>query len=98
MTESIWNGFKRIDFMFEGRDCILVCPDKAADGNKWLYKTEYFDGFPDMEIELLKKGYYLAHMKNKSRMCPSEDTDARPRFCEFLSKELVLIQNAHWLV
>ncbi len=90
IIQSEWNGFKRLGFKFEGRDCILVCPDKAVEGNKWLYKTEYFDAFPQMEIEMLKKGYYLAHMTNTSRMCPTEDTDARPRFCEFLSKEFGL--------
>ena len=31
-----WNGFKRLDFKFEDRDCILICPDKACEGNKWL--------------------------------------------------------------
>ncbi|MBR3753983.1 MAG: hypothetical protein IKK49_02625 [Clostridia bacterium] len=23
MTESIWNGFKRLDFLFEGREAVL---------------------------------------------------------------------------
>lgn len=87
---SAWNGFKRLDFQFEGRDCILICPDKACDGNKWLYKTEYFDAFPAMEIEMLKKGYHVAYMKNKTRMCPETDTDLRPRFCELLSREFGL--------
>ena len=90
ITESIWNGFKRLDFQFEDRDCILICPDNACEGKKWLYKTEYFDAFPEMEIEMLKKGYHVAHMKNISRMCPESDTDARPRFCEFLSREFGL--------
>lgn len=90
ITESVWNGFKRLDFKFRDRDCILICPDKACDGNKWLYKTEYFDAFPAMEIEMLKKGYHVAHMQNKSRMCPTEDTDLRPHFCEFLSSEFGL--------
>lgn len=90
VTISCWNGFKRLDFEFEGRNCILICPDKSVIDNKWLYKTEYFDAFPQMEIEMLKKGYYLAHMHNKSRMCPEVDTDLRPRFCEFLAKEFGL--------
>lgn len=87
---SIWNGFKRLDFQFEDRDCILICPDNPLEDKKWLYKTEYFDVFPQMEIEMIKKGYYLAHMKNTTRMCPESDTDMRPKFCEFLSKEFGL--------
>ena len=87
---SEWNGFKRLDFKFEDRDCILICPDKACEGNKWLYKTEYFDAFPAFEIEMVKRGYHIAHMQNKTRMCPQEDTDARPRFCEFLKENFNL--------
>lgn len=90
VKESLWNGFKRLDFKFEDRDCVLICPDKACDGNKWLYKTEYFDIFPAFEIEMVKRGYYLAHMQNKTRMCPKADREARPRFCEFLSREFNL--------
>lgn len=93
ITESTWNGFKRLDFKFEDRDCILICPENAVQGNKWLYKTEYFDAFPTFEIEMLKKGYHVAHMNNKTRMCPEEDTDARPRFCEFLSREFGLCKK-----
>lgn len=90
ITESIWHDFKRLDFQFEGRDCILVCPKTPIDGNKWLYKTEYFDAFPSLSIDMLNRGYYVAHMKNKSRLCPPEDTDTRPRFCESLAREFNL--------
>ncbi len=87
---SIWNGFKRLDFKFRDRECILICPDNACESNKWLYKTEYFDSFPQMEIEMLKKGYHLAYMQNTTRLCPESDTDMRPLFCEFLSNEFGL--------
>lgn len=90
VIESVWNGFKRLDFVFEGRGCILICPDNACEGRKWLYKTEYFDAFPDMEISMLKKGYHLAFMTNTTRMCPESDTDMRPKFCEYLSEQFGL--------
>ena len=90
ILESEWYGFKRLDFKFEDRQAILVCPDTAVNGNKWLYKTEYFGAFPDFEIEMLKKGYFLAHLETKYRICTQEDTDIRPRFCEFLKSEFKL--------
>lgn len=88
--ENECNGFKRLDFEFEGRNAILVCPAVPCKDKKWLYKTEYFEAFPTFEIEMLKRGYYLAHISNKSRLCPEEDTDMRPRFCEFLKTEFGL--------
>jgi len=90
VLESKWKGFKRIDFEFESRQAILVCPKTPVDGNKWLYKTEYFEAFPTFELEMLKRGYYVAHISNKSRLCPAEDTDMRSRFCEFLKTEFSL--------
>lgn len=89
-VKSEWNGFERIDFKFEGRNAILVLPKEPTAGNKWLYKTEYFGAFPEFEIEMLKRGYYLAHVSNKSRLCPAEDTDLRPRFCDFLKEKFEL--------
>ena len=74
IKKSEWRGFERLDFKFEDRDCILIRPEKSCEGNKWLYKTEYFDAFPEFEIEMLKRGYHVAHMTNISRMCPVEDT------------------------
>lgn len=88
--KSEWNGFERIDFKFEGRNAILVLPKEPIAENKWLYKIEYFEAFPEFEIEMLKRGYYLAHVSNKSRLCPDEDTNLRPRFCKFLKEKFGL--------
>ena len=90
IKESIWNGFKRLDFEFNGRECILVCPKEVCEGKKWLYRTEYFGAYPDLELALIKKGYHLAYMQNASRLCPEIDTDMRSLFCEFLSSEFGL--------
>lgn len=88
--ESEWNGFKRLDFVFNNRNAILVCPKKPTEDRKWLYKIEYFGAFPSFEIEMLHRGYYVAHLSNTSRLCPADDTDMRPRFCEFLKSEFGL--------
>lgn len=85
-----WHGFSRLEFQFEGRNAILVCPETPCPDKKWLYKTEYFEAFPTFEIEMLKRGYYVAYIANKSRMCPEIDTDMRPRFCDLLSSQFGL--------
>ena len=54
MKKSVWNGFSKIDFEFEEKEAIIVIPNKTSNG-KWLLKTEYFDAFPNLEIEMLKK-------------------------------------------
>ncbi len=85
MERSIWNGFERIDLLFEDRKAIVVFP-KKADQNKWLFKTEYFDAFPGFELEMLQRGYHLAYMENKTRWCLPDDIDAKERFAAYLEK------------
>lgn len=89
-TKSIWNDFERLDFQLDGRKAILVCPKTPRADKKWLLKTEYFGAFPAFELEMLNRGYYVAYIKNTTRWCLPEDTDAKALLCEFLTNELGL--------
>ena len=87
MSEKTWNGFKRIDFLFENREAILVFPDHANENKNWVLKTEYFEAFPNCQIEMLKRGWHLAFIKNVTRWCLDEDLDRKKRFAEYLRRE-----------
>lgn len=89
-TKSEWNGFERLDFLLDGRGAILVCPRTPRADKKWLFKTEYFGAFPSFELEMLERGYYVAHVENTTRWCLPEDTDAKAMLCDFLSNEFGL--------
>lgn len=91
--ESLWNGYKRLDFQFEGHNAILVVPDQPTSDKRWMFKTEYFGAFPNFEIEMLGKGYYLTHVKNTTRWCLPEDTQRQVRFAKFLQEEFGLYQK-----
>lgn len=92
-TESLWNGFKRLDFEFEGREAILIFPNSSNKTAKWMLKTEYFDAFPNLEIEMLKRGWHLAYIKNISRWCLDEDLHLKKRFVDFLITEFGLYKK-----
>ena len=40
-------GFERLDFEFDGMHAVLVKPEQADSQRNWLFKTEYFDVFPN---------------------------------------------------
>lgn len=82
-----WNGFEKIDFIFEGRKASLVIPEKEERTSKWLFKMEYRDAFPGLEIEMLKRGWNVAFIENKTRWCLEEDLDLKKRFTDFLVRE-----------
>jgi len=85
MEETLWNDFKRIGFEFEGRKAILVFPKEANENCNWLLKTEYFSAFQSFELEMVKRGWHLAFIENKTRWCTTdEDLDLKRRFADFL--------------
>lgn len=81
---SEWNGYKRLDFEFSGREAILVFPKDGKDNRKWLLKTEYFGAFPELELAMLDRGYHLAYLKNRSRWGTDDDQSAKRDFAEYL--------------
>ena len=91
--ETIWNGFRLLDFTFEGKQAFLVFPEKPNEDRNWLLKTECFGAFPEFELEMLKKGWHLAYIQNTTRWCLEEDLDAKKRFAEYLSKEYGLYEK-----
>lgn len=85
MKELEWNGFKRLDFDFNGRRAILVIPINPHPEVKWCIKTEYFGAFPELELELLNRGFYLGYISNITRWSTDEDQDVRSEFINYLA-------------
>lgn len=88
LRESIttWNGHKCIEIFFEGRHCLIVCPETPCEGKKWLLKTEYFNAFPKFELDMIERGYHLAYIANKSRWMVPDDVSVKARFAKFLNE------------
>lgn len=93
MQESLWNGFRRIDFKFEDRDAILVFPEAPNKNKNWLLKTEYFSAFQNFELDMVKRGWHLAFISNKTRWCLDEDLDIKKRFVDYLHTEYGLYEK-----
>lgn len=87
VVRSNWNGFERLDFELDDRRATVVFPHTRVKYQKWVLKTEYLDAYPEVEIELLKKGYARAFISNRSRWCVAGDLEAKAEFCAFLQAE-----------
>ena len=87
IVKSLWNGFERLDFELGDRKATVVFPKERGVSQKWILKTEYLDAYPEMEIELLKRGYARAFISNRSRWCLAGDLEAKEEFCNFLQSE-----------
>lgn len=83
---ELWNGFQCEKFTFEGRDAILVFPEEGTANSRLALKTEYWGAFPNVEIQLLKKGFHLGFVKCTSRFAPKFDCDLRAAFVRHVAK------------
>jgi pimeloyl-ACP methyl ester carboxylesterase len=59
---SQWNGFDRYDFECNGRPAIVVVPREALPGRPWAWRGEFFGAFPNADVELIRRGFHLAHL------------------------------------
>ena len=51
MSKKVWYGFEQIDFLFEGREAILIVPEQPNTNRNWLLKTEYFGSFQALKLK-----------------------------------------------
>ncbi len=91
---SQWCGFERLDFVFEGHECILIKPEKAAAGNPWVWRAEFFGAFPQVDEAMVKEGWHIAYVRLSDRYgCPSAIEDME-RFRAYVVAEFGLAEKA----
>ena len=83
----LWNNFRTKKINFSERDAIIIYPDCEPNG-RILLKTEYLDAFPNFDIEMLNRGYYLINISHRTRWAPDEETHIMADFVRYCAKEL----------
>jgi len=70
--KSRYNGYLRHDVVVDGCDCIIVEPHEEAPGRFWIWRAEFFDNWPDADLALLARGFYLVYIDVRNTFgCPS---------------------------
>lgn len=57
-----FHGFRMYNFELKGRMCRVVVPKRAAKGNPWIWRARFFGHRPEVDMELLSRGYFVAYM------------------------------------
>jgi pimeloyl-ACP methyl ester carboxylesterase len=87
VKKSTWQGYDRLDFTVDGRDCLLVLPKTAAPGKPWIWRTEFFGHEPQADVALLGHGFHVAYMNVQNMYGAPVALDHMDRFYEHLTKE-----------
>ena len=65
-------SFEVHDFVYDDCPSKIVVPPNPLPGKLWVWKAEFFEAFPTFELEMLKRGFYLAFMSVGNTFgCPS---------------------------
>jgi pimeloyl-ACP methyl ester carboxylesterase/lysophospholipase L1-like esterase len=88
--ETDYNGFKCLDFKFEGRDAKIVFPKEAEKGRHWIWRARFWGHEPQTEIALLEKGFHVVYV-DAADLCANPDAVALwNRFYDFLIQQYQL--------
>ncbi len=89
LAEFHYDGIKHIEFKFKNKKCIaLMNEDEAKRNGKTVFKTEYFGAFPELQNEMVKRGYTLIFIENRNRWGTPDQLNDQYEFINYASKEL----------
>lgn len=84
---SRWNGFVRHDFQVDGKNVIVVAPEKPLPGRPWLWRGEFFGAFASADVELVKRGWHLAYISVPNQFGSPTVMEAWDKFYNAMVKE-----------
>ncbi len=58
-----YHSFQRYDFTVDGCNAIVVAPKQELPGRPWIWRAEFFDAYPGVDLALLEKGFHLAYIE-----------------------------------
>lgn len=82
---GFFESYEHEEFEFMGLPAKVVKPNCPSNG-KWALKTEYFGSFPELEIELLERGWHIAFNENYNRWAEKEDIERKASFIKYISE------------
>lgn len=59
---SSYHGFARYDFYVDDCAAVVVAPAQSLPDRPWIWRAEFFDAFPGVDLALLDRGFHLAYI------------------------------------
>ena len=83
-VKSDYHGCDRYDFKVLGKNAIIVFPKKFTLKNKWVWRAEFFDAFPIVDLDLLEQGWALTYIGISDMYGNDESVEIMRQYQEFL--------------
>ncbi|WP_353722954.1 GDSL-type esterase/lipase family protein [Dyadobacter sp. 676] len=82
-----WKGFEKIEFTFRDRDAWYIKPQKAIDGNPWVWRAHFPTWHTDMDSILLSRGFHVAYVNTNDMFAHPKAMQVWDAFYDYLVKE-----------
>lgn len=86
-TDSDWKGYTKQSFDFEGHKAFVVVPKEAAAGKPWVWRTSFPDFHAEVDVELVKQGFHVAHVDVVSMLGCDESLAVMDRFHDLVRRQ-----------
>lgn len=94
VRESKWETFTKQSFELDGHPAFVVVPPQPAPGNPWIWRTSFPAYHPEVDIELVKKGFHIAYLDVVVMLGSDQALDRMDRFYEVLRRQWGLAEKA----
>jgi sialidase-1 len=84
--DSLYYGFKCLNFRFEDHDAKIVFPASAEPERHWIWRARFWGHEPQTEIALLKKGFHLIYVDAPELCGNAEAVRLWDHFYDYLQK------------
>ena len=91
---STWNGYERLDFTVGTRAAMVVKPKSPAEGNPWIWRTEFFGHEPQADLALLGRGWHVGYINVKDMYGAPAAISAMADYHAHVTKSFGLHQRA----
>ena len=92
--DTLYHGFKCLEFSFEGHDAKIVFPQKAEEQRHWIWRARFWGHEPQTEIALLEKGFHVVYIDAAEYCGNQEAVMLWNHFYEYLVNEYDLNSRA----
>jgi len=82
------DGYTQIEFEFKEKKAIALLPPEDIKNGKTVFKPEYFGAFPDLQLELVRRGYTMIFVSNRNRWGTDSELADQYEFINYCAREL----------
>ena len=90
VSDTLWKGFKRRNFVFESKKARLIFPEKPLKGNPWIWRARFPDWHTKADSILISDGFHLAYIDTNNKFGSPKAMAIWDEFYNYLTEKYQL--------